>query len=86
MVQYRGPLVLDNHLPEEAWFSVSLMQKDLFLALEMGRQAAVPLPCTSLANDYLTAGKKTKNGKLIFIERNVSSDFFSSFLSFSSSC
>jgi 3-hydroxyisobutyrate dehydrogenase-like beta-hydroxyacid dehydrogenase len=66
MVQYRGPLVLDNHLPEEAWFSVSLMQKDLFLALEMGRQAAVPLPCTSLANDYLTAGKKTKNGKLIF--------------------
>src|SRR4051812_45001051 len=41
MVQYRGPFVLQ--LPEEAWFNVNMMQKDMLLALEMGRQLDVPL-------------------------------------------
>jgi 3-hydroxyisobutyrate dehydrogenase-like beta-hydroxyacid dehydrogenase len=55
MVQYRGPFVLK--MPEEAWFNVNMMQKDLLLALELGRKADVPLPSTSLANEFLTAAR-----------------------------
>jgi 3-hydroxyisobutyrate dehydrogenase-like beta-hydroxyacid dehydrogenase len=55
MVQYRGPFVLD--MPEEAWFDVNMMQKDLLLALEMGRQLDVPLPTTAVANEMLTAAR-----------------------------
>ena len=55
MVKYRGPFVLD--MPEEAWFDVNMMQKDLLLALEMGRQLDVPLPTTALTNQWLTAAR-----------------------------
>src|ERR1700682_2203220 len=55
MVQYRGPFVLK--MPEEAWFDVNMMQKDLLLALELGRQVSVPLPTTSLVNEYLSAAR-----------------------------
>jgi 3-hydroxyisobutyrate dehydrogenase-like beta-hydroxyacid dehydrogenase len=55
MVQYRGPFVLQ--MPDEAWFDVNMMQKDLLLALELGGQVDVPLPTTSLANQYLTAAR-----------------------------
>jgi 3-hydroxyisobutyrate dehydrogenase-like beta-hydroxyacid dehydrogenase len=55
MVQYRGPFVLQ--LPEEAWFNVNMMQKDMLLALELGRQLDVPLPTTSLTNEFLTAAR-----------------------------
>src|SRR5438045_31999 len=48
MLQYRGPFVLK--MPEEAWFNVNMMQKDMQLALELGRQVQVPLPTTALAN------------------------------------
>jgi 3-hydroxyisobutyrate dehydrogenase-like beta-hydroxyacid dehydrogenase len=55
MVQYRGPFVLE--LPEEAWFNVNMMQKDMMLALELGRQLDVPLPTTALTNEFLTAAR-----------------------------
>ncbi len=55
MVQYRGPFVLK--LPEEAWFNVNMMQKDMLLALELGRQLDVPLPTTAVANEFLTAAR-----------------------------
>jgi len=55
MVQYRGPFVLK--MPEEAWFNVNMMQKDLLLALELGRKVDVPLPTTAVANEYLTAAR-----------------------------
>jgi 3-hydroxyisobutyrate dehydrogenase-like beta-hydroxyacid dehydrogenase len=55
MVKYRGPFVLD--LPEEAWFDVNMMQKDLILALEMGRELDVPLPTTAVTNEMLTAAR-----------------------------
>ncbi len=55
MIQYRGPFVL--RMPEEAWFNVNMMQKDLLLALEMGRRLDVPLPTTALANEFLTAAR-----------------------------
>jgi 3-hydroxyisobutyrate dehydrogenase-like beta-hydroxyacid dehydrogenase len=55
MVQYRGPFVLK--MPEEAWFNVNMMQKDMLLALEMGRQLDVPLPTTAVTNEFLTAAR-----------------------------
>jgi 3-hydroxyisobutyrate dehydrogenase len=55
MVQYRGPFVLK--LPEEAWFNVNMMQKDMLLALEMGRALDVPLPTTAVSNEFLTAAR-----------------------------
>ncbi len=53
MIRYRGPFVLEQ--PEEAWFDVNMMQKDLLLALEMGKELEVPLPTTATTNQMLTA-------------------------------
>jgi 3-hydroxyisobutyrate dehydrogenase-like beta-hydroxyacid dehydrogenase len=55
MVQYRGPFVLK--MPDEAWFDVNMMQKDMMLALEMGRSLDVPLPTTAVTNEFLTAAR-----------------------------
>jgi 3-hydroxyisobutyrate dehydrogenase-like beta-hydroxyacid dehydrogenase len=55
MVQYRGPFVLK--LPETAWFDVNMMQKDMLLALELGRQVDVPLPTAAAANEILTSAR-----------------------------
>ncbi|HWP57501.1 MAG TPA: NAD(P)-dependent oxidoreductase [Candidatus Acidoferrales bacterium] len=55
MVKYRGPFVL--RMPDEAWFDVNMMQKDLLLALEMGRELNVPLPTTAVTNEMLTAAR-----------------------------
>ncbi len=50
---YRAPFVFE--LPEEAWFDVNMMQKDLLLALESGRAAGVPMPTTATVNELLSA-------------------------------
>jgi 3-hydroxyisobutyrate dehydrogenase-like beta-hydroxyacid dehydrogenase len=55
MIQYRGPFVLQQ--PEEAWFDVNMMQKDMVLAMDLGRQLDVPLPTTALSNEFLTAAR-----------------------------
>jgi len=55
MLLYRGPFVLE--MPEEAWFDVTMMQKDMQLALEMGRKLDVPLPTTAVTNEMLTAAR-----------------------------
>src|SRR5574341_826714 len=55
MVKYRGPFVLK--MPDEAWFNVDMMQKDMTLALELGRQLEVPLPTTAATNEFLTAAR-----------------------------
>ena len=44
-------------MPEDAWFDVNLMQKDMLLALELGRQVDVPLPTTAATNEMLTAAR-----------------------------
>ena len=55
MVKYRGPFVLG--MPAEAWFDVGMMQKDLGLALELGRASGVPLPTTAVTSEMLTAAR-----------------------------
>jgi 3-hydroxyisobutyrate dehydrogenase-like beta-hydroxyacid dehydrogenase len=55
MIKYRGPFVLQQ--PDEAWFDVNMMQKDMVLAMELGRQLDVPLPSTAVSNEFLTAAR-----------------------------
>jgi 3-hydroxyisobutyrate dehydrogenase-like beta-hydroxyacid dehydrogenase len=55
MIKYRGPFVLS--MPAEAWFDVNMMQKDMLLALEMGRALDVPLPTTAVSNEFLSAAR-----------------------------
>lgn len=64
MVRYRGPFVLK--MPEEAWFDVTMMQKDMGLALELGKQLSVPLPTTAVANEMLTAAGAMGMGRQDF--------------------
>jgi 3-hydroxyisobutyrate dehydrogenase-like beta-hydroxyacid dehydrogenase len=53
MLKSRGPLVLD--LPEQAWFDVGLMRKDLQLALQSASRLNVPLPSAAVAEQLFTA-------------------------------
>jgi 3-hydroxyisobutyrate dehydrogenase-like beta-hydroxyacid dehydrogenase len=55
MVAYRAAFVLEK--PAEPLFDVPMMQKDLALALGMGRRLGVPLPTTSVAQEWLSAAR-----------------------------
>lgn len=52
-IKQRAPYILTP--PEQALFSIKLMQKDLLLALEQGRELGVPLLNTAITNEALTA-------------------------------
>jgi 3-hydroxyisobutyrate dehydrogenase-like beta-hydroxyacid dehydrogenase len=52
MLKARVPLLLD--LPEEAWFDVEMMHKDIRLAQEAAAELAVPLPTAAAAEEMLT--------------------------------
>ena len=52
MLKARADLVLD--LPDDAWFDVDLMQKDIVLALDAARELSVPLPSAATADEVLT--------------------------------
>ena len=54
-LKYRTPFILD--MPDEAWFDVNMMQKDMLLAEEMGRELDVPLPMVAISNQFLTAAR-----------------------------
>jgi 3-hydroxyisobutyrate dehydrogenase-like beta-hydroxyacid dehydrogenase len=64
MVAYRGPLVLGH--PDEVWFDCHMMQKDMNLALELGRELGVPLPTTATTNEFLTAANAMGIGEKDF--------------------
>jgi hypothetical protein len=55
MLKARADLVLD--LPDEAWFDIGLMQKDIVLALDTARQLRVPLPTAATADEMLTLAR-----------------------------
>jgi len=55
MLQYRGPFVLK--MPETPWGSARMMEKDLQLALDLGRAAGVPLPSAALTHELYTAAR-----------------------------
>jgi 3-hydroxyisobutyrate dehydrogenase-like beta-hydroxyacid dehydrogenase len=52
MLKLRAPLVLN--LPQEAWFDVGLMHKDIQLALAMARDLGIQLPSAGVADQMLT--------------------------------
>ena len=54
-LKYRFPFVLEP--PQEPLFDVDMMQKDVLLALEAGRELGVPLPTTAITSEYLTAAR-----------------------------
>lgn len=54
-LKYRTPFILD--MPEEAWFNVNMMQKDMLLAEELGRELNVALPSVALSNQLLTSAR-----------------------------
>jgi 3-hydroxyisobutyrate dehydrogenase-like beta-hydroxyacid dehydrogenase len=60
MVQYRGPFVLG--LPKDAFFNIHMMLKDMKLVLEMGNELNVPLPTTTVTNEFLTAARAAGYG------------------------
>jgi 3-hydroxyisobutyrate dehydrogenase-like beta-hydroxyacid dehydrogenase len=55
-VKGRAPLMLDP--PEEAWFDIGFMQKDVELALEAARQLQVPLPSAGRADEVLAVAQE----------------------------
>lgn len=55
-LQYRAPSILAEPA-KESFFSVKMMQKDMLLALEMGRTLDVPLPTTATTQEYLVAAR-----------------------------
>ena len=55
MLKARAGLLLD--LPDEAWFDVGLMQKDVVLALDTARELHVPLPSAAAADELLTVAR-----------------------------
>jgi 3-hydroxyisobutyrate dehydrogenase-like beta-hydroxyacid dehydrogenase len=55
MLRARAELLLD--LPDEAWFDIGLMQKDIALALDAARQLPVPLPSAAAADQVLTVAR-----------------------------
>jgi 3-hydroxyisobutyrate dehydrogenase-like beta-hydroxyacid dehydrogenase len=55
VLNYRGPFILDGRMPEEALADVDLQQKDMLLALELGRKMGSPVPLTAAANEMLNA-------------------------------
>ncbi len=59
-MKYRGPFIVEmpDYDPDNpTWFDVDMMQKDLLLALEMGRELGMPLPTTSITSELLTAAR-----------------------------
>jgi 3-hydroxyisobutyrate dehydrogenase-like beta-hydroxyacid dehydrogenase len=56
MIKYRGPFVL-GHPEGDAWFDCNMMQKDMLLALDAGRELGVPMPTTAVSNELLTAAR-----------------------------
>ena len=61
MLRARAPLILD--LPEQAWFDVRLMHKDIRLALETAGELHVPVPSASVSNALLTEAEDLGYGR-----------------------
>ena len=51
MLKARAPIILDP--PDEAWFDLRFMQKDIELAIDAGRRLEIPLPTADRADDVL---------------------------------
>jgi 3-hydroxyisobutyrate dehydrogenase-like beta-hydroxyacid dehydrogenase len=55
VISYRAPLILEGHISDATYGSVNLQQKDMMLALTLGRKMGVPVPLGAAANEMLNA-------------------------------
>jgi 3-hydroxyisobutyrate dehydrogenase-like beta-hydroxyacid dehydrogenase len=55
VIAYRAPLILEGHISDATYGSVTLQQKDMMLALTLGRKMGVPVPLGAAANEMLNA-------------------------------
>jgi len=52
---YRGPFILEGQMPDVPLADVTLQQKDMLLALELGRRLGSPVPLAAAANEMMNA-------------------------------
>ena len=52
---YRGPFILEGKMPEVPLADVTLQQKDMLLALDLGRRLGSPVPLAAAANEIMNA-------------------------------
>jgi 3-hydroxyisobutyrate dehydrogenase-like beta-hydroxyacid dehydrogenase len=68
MLQARAALL--REMPDNAWFDVAMMQKDIRLALDVGRDEGVPMPSTTAADQMLSttraAGYEHRDIAIVF--------------------
>jgi len=55
VIGYRGPFILDGKMPEVPLADVTLQQKDMILALNLGRTLGSPVPLAAAANEMMNA-------------------------------
>ena len=52
---YRGPFILEGKMPVVPLADVTLQQKDMLLALDLGRKLGSPVPLAAAANEMMNA-------------------------------
>jgi 3-hydroxyisobutyrate dehydrogenase-like beta-hydroxyacid dehydrogenase len=52
---YRGPFILEGRMPAVPLADVTLQQKDMLLALDLGRRLGSPVPLAAAANEMMNA-------------------------------
>jgi 3-hydroxyisobutyrate dehydrogenase-like beta-hydroxyacid dehydrogenase len=52
---YRGPFILEGMMPDVPLADVTLQQKDMLLALNLGRTLGSPVPLAAAANEMMNA-------------------------------
>src|SRR3954454_19791480 len=52
---YRGPFILEGKMPAVPLADVTLQQKDMLLALNLGRKLGSPVPLAAAANEMMNA-------------------------------
>jgi 3-hydroxyisobutyrate dehydrogenase-like beta-hydroxyacid dehydrogenase len=55
VLAYRAPLILEGRIDDATYGNVNLQQKDMLLALNLGRKMGVPVPLGAAANEMLNA-------------------------------
>src|SRR5258707_13444970 len=55
VLTYRGPFILNGKMPATPLADVTLQQKDMLLALDLGRKLGSPVPLAAAANEIMNA-------------------------------
>lgn len=55
VLAYRGPFVIEGRMPKKPLADVTLQQKDMVLALDLGRKLGSPVPLAAAANEMMNA-------------------------------